>query len=238
MTNEKQLAITKQGATEVMKKLAEDEYTKLFHEYFVQIPHKLLRCINISLPAKFILFDIIAYMGNKNHAYPSIEDLAFNCGASHITVQNHIKELEDKKILRVERKHNNTYFIYDELRMNGYIILSEVLHAYRSKMKEVKNVSERTKNQLLRGMLCSDVYQEALEQICGERQREKRQEDKGDNYVPYQIKSAVDSFKKAVEAKIMAELPQVYSALDFEDVAKFKERVIELGFNRKNKLNS
>lgn len=229
MTNENQLAITKQGATEVMQELAGDKYTKLCHEYFVQIPHKLLRCMNISLPAKFILFDIIAYMGNKNHAYPSIEDLALNSGVSHITVQTYIKELEDKMILRVERKHNNTYFVYEELRLNGYIILSEVLHAYRKKMKEVRNVSERTKNHLLRRMLDTVAYKDALEQICEDRRAEKRHEDKDDKYIPFFVKEAVKDFKKSIEAEIMLELPQVYASLDFEDVAVFMERIFEYG---------
>ncbi len=169
MSKKKQEPISKKSATEVMTELASDDLTNVCHKYFVQIPHKLLRCSNLSHQAKIILFDIIGYMGNNSYAYPPIEDIALNFDMNHSTVRKYINELEDKKILRVERRHNNTYFIYDELRLSGYIIISEVIHAYRRKMKQVKNISERKKNMFLKSIMDSPEYQSALAVVEGNR---------------------------------------------------------------------
>ena len=48
-------------------------------------------------------------MGDSNNAYPPIEDIALNCGMSHITVQKFTMELEDKRIIKIHRRHKITY---------------------------------------------------------------------------------------------------------------------------------
>ncbi len=140
----------KSGVWEYLKEMAGDERVKVCHELYIPVPQKLLRCMNLSYQAKIILLDIMSYMGKNNHVFPPIHDIALNCGMSHATVQKFIVELEEKRIVKVHRRHNNKYYLLGELKLSGYIILSEVLHEYRRRMKSAYFVSEELKNKFLK----------------------------------------------------------------------------------------
>ncbi|MGG4397447.1 helix-turn-helix domain-containing protein [Paenibacillus thiaminolyticus] len=48
-------------------------------------------------------------MSDKSQCYPTIEMIARNVGCSSKSVERHIKELADKKLILVSQGKNNTY---------------------------------------------------------------------------------------------------------------------------------
>ncbi len=70
---------------------------RLFHGSF--IPNALLRCTTISATAKLVWARLAQFMGEHGEAYPSLDTLASEVGASRRAVVNAIKELEEQKFI-------------------------------------------------------------------------------------------------------------------------------------------
>ncbi len=70
---------------------------RLFHGSF--IPNALLRCTTISATAKLVWARLAQFMGEHGEAYPSLDTLAREVGASRRAVVNAIKELEEQKFI-------------------------------------------------------------------------------------------------------------------------------------------
>lgn len=211
----------KTGAWEYLTEMATDERTELCHKLYVPVPQKLLRCLGISMQAKMILLDIVSYMGKNPKAFPPIEDIALNCGTTHMTVQKFIKELEEKNILKVIRRNNNQYYLVDELKLSGYMMLSELLHEFRRRMKSSDYVSERLKNKFIKRMLTIPEYQVALEEL--EKVRALFSEDRhaGSHYVS-DYRSALREYAQVVKKELEAEYPMLYKTVDLSNISKIK----------------
>ncbi|WP_099190812.1 helix-turn-helix domain-containing protein [Tepidibacter mesophilus] len=160
--------ISKNKGWNYMQELAQNNELIENHTLYTPIPHKISRCLNLGSTPKIILFDLVSYMGNKYYSYPSIDDIALNCGMSHVTVQANMKELEAKKFLIVKRRRNNTYYLPDGLELNPYILLSEVLHGFRGTISKTGLLSDRQSNEFIRSILKSNIYIEKLNLLCKE----------------------------------------------------------------------
>lgn len=221
----------KSGAWEYLREMAVDERVKVCHELFIPVPQKLLRCLNLTHHAKIILLDIMSYMGKNNHSFPPIDDIALNCGMSHATVQKYMIELEEMRILKVHRRHNNTYYLVDELKLSGCIILSEVLHEFRRRMKGAYFVSEKQKNKFLKKMLNIDAYTEANRTL--ESVRATLSDDPTGGWHPVDTyRKAVKIFAEAVGEELKTAYPDVYDSADFEIVGDIKLEYANYSSNR------
>lgn len=65
----------KESSSKYLIGMAEDKRLAICNMHYTIVPHKLLRCMNLSPQAKIILIDLISCMGNSNSAYPPIEDV-------------------------------------------------------------------------------------------------------------------------------------------------------------------
>lgn len=211
----------KQGAWEYLTEMATDERTELCNKLFIPVPQKLLRCLNLSHQAKIILLDIMSYMGRNNNSYPPIEDIALNCGMSHATVQKFIKELEEKNILKVYRRQNNMYYLVNELKLSGYVMLSELLHEFRRRMKSSQYVSEKQRNKFIKKMLRISEYKTALEELEKVRAVYSENSKAGDIYVRDYC-NALRNYAKVVDESLKKEYPMLYAPIDLKGIAEIK----------------
>lgn len=220
----KEISKTVKGsASKYLIGMAEDKRLAICNTHYTIVPHKLLRCINLSPQAKIILLDLLSYMGDSNSAYPPIEDIALNCGMSHATVQKFIMELEEKRILKIHRRHNNTYYLLDELKLSGYITLSEILHKFRRRMKRAYMVSEKLKNKFLKGMVTTQAYADALDTL--EDVRVCLSNDPTDGWKQTErYKSAISAFVKFVEDKLETTHPVITDTVSLEDIKSVELR--------------
>ncbi|WHH57950.1 helix-turn-helix domain-containing protein [Petroclostridium sp. X23] len=201
---ERRKEISRQQGWEYMKELAENKEFIETHTLYTPIPHKISRCINLGSTAKIILLDLIGYMGDEHYCYPPIEDIALNCGMSHTTVQNNIKELEEKRFLIVNRNYNNTYYLLNALHLNPYILLSEVLHEVRSLISKTGVIADRQRNQFIKRVVKSEIYKERLHELSKEY----------DKYltvanISYKGNKLLKVFRGAVIAELNRQYPQI-----------------------------
>jgi len=82
-----------------MDKVSQESQFTSKHKGFTKVPYKIHRCYGLTQYEKLILIDLIAYMGDKSQCYSTIEMIARNVGCSSKSVERHIKELADKKLI-------------------------------------------------------------------------------------------------------------------------------------------
>jgi AraC-like DNA-binding protein len=100
------------AANTYMDEVSQEIQFTSHHKGFIKVPVKVLRCIGLSPYEKLILIDLIAYMSDRNLCYPTIEMIARNVGCSSKSIERHIKELADKKMILVSQdRKNNTYYL-------------------------------------------------------------------------------------------------------------------------------
>lgn len=126
------------------------------HKGYTIVPQKLHRCYGLNEYEKLILVDIIAYMNDKSQCYPTMEKIARNIGCSSKTVERHIRNLAEKKLILVSQSKNNTYYLPNNLHVHPYLLLSEKTHAFTGDVK--KQVNERDLTLWVQGIVKSEDY--------------------------------------------------------------------------------
>jgi hypothetical protein len=153
-----------ESASIYIRKVTETGQYANLNTNFVQLPHKLLRCLGLTTYEKIILTDLIAYMGKNNYCYPTQETIALNINASSKTVSDHLKSLNEKDIVWVDyRDHNNVYYLAANLQDNPYIILSELTHQF---IREKRNfVNEKKLLARVKVFVSSEKYADYAKEI-------------------------------------------------------------------------
>ncbi|WP_301170959.1 helix-turn-helix domain-containing protein [Brevibacillus nitrificans] len=101
------------------------------HNGYIKVPLKILRCIGLSAYEKLILMDLIAYMSDRTLCYPTIEMIARDVACSSKSIERHIKELADKKLILVSQdRKNNTYYLPNYLHCHPYLLMSEKTYEF------------------------------------------------------------------------------------------------------------
>jgi hypothetical protein len=134
-----------QATNEYMDKVTQEcEFTSQ-HKGFTKVPQKIHRCYGLSQYEKLILIDLIAYMSDKNQCYPTIEMIARNIGCSSKSVERHVGELADKKVILVsQNRKNNTYYLPNYLHCHPYLLMSEKTHEFIGGVRKQVNERELT----------------------------------------------------------------------------------------------
>lgn len=152
-----------QAANEYMDKVSQESQFTSQHKGFTKVPHKIHRCYGLTQYEKLILIDLIAYMSDKSQCYPTIEMMARNIGCSSKSVERHIKELADKKMILVSQGKNNTYSLSNYLHCHPYLLMSEKTHEVIGSVR--KQVNERELTLWIQGMVKRDEYKSYIDQL-------------------------------------------------------------------------
>jgi len=140
-----------------MDEVSQESQFTSHHKGFIKVPVKVLRCIGLSPYEKLILIDLIAYMSDKNLCYPTIEMIARDVGCSSKSIERHIKELADKKMILVSQdRKNNTYHLPNYLHFHPYLLMSEKTYEFIGSVR--KQVNERDLTLWVQGMVKRDEY--------------------------------------------------------------------------------
>ncbi|MNW41257.1 hypothetical protein D3C74_183910 [compost metagenome] len=86
--------------------------------------------------------------------YPTIEMIARNINSSSKTVERHITELADKKMILVSQGKNNTYYLPNYLHCHPYVLMSEKTHEFIGSVR--KQVYERDLTLWVKGIVKRD----------------------------------------------------------------------------------
>lgn len=134
-----------ESASDYMRSIAENGTYANNNSYYVPLPHKLYRCLGLTIYEKMILTELIAYMGTNCYCFPTQETIALNIGATSKTVSEHLWRLHDKGFVIVDyRKHNNVYYLSVNLQDNPYVVLSELTHEFIREKRNFGMVNEKT----------------------------------------------------------------------------------------------
>ncbi|MCL6605238.1 MAG: helix-turn-helix domain-containing protein [Paenibacillus sp.] len=155
-TNDFWLIQNRQAANEYMDKVSQESEFTAHHKGFTKVPHKIHRCYGLSQYEKLILIDLIAYMSDKAQCYPTHEMIARNVGSSSKTIERHIKDLADKKLILVSQGKNNTYYLLNYLHCHPYLLMSEKTHEFIGSVR--KQVHERELTLWAQGIVKREEY--------------------------------------------------------------------------------
>ncbi|MEC0248176.1 helix-turn-helix domain-containing protein [Paenibacillus chitinolyticus] len=186
-----------QAANVYMDEVAKESNFTGCHKGYTIVPHKLHRCYGLNEYEKLILVDIIAYMSDKSQCYPTMEMIARNIGCSSKTVERHIANLAEKKLILVSHSKNNTYYLPNYLHVHPYLLLSEKTHEFIGSVK--KQVNERELTLWIQGIVKSEDYEAFTTQL--QRLHERRlpidkfaEKEILDSYVQYLTTAFVKRF--------------------------------------------
>ena len=94
-------------------------------ENTTQVPNSLITYNQVSSKARLLWIELWKYCWGKdnNKAWPGMDTIAEEFGASENTVRKYIKELEDENLLKIERpglgKTNRYYMLHPETNMGS-----------------------------------------------------------------------------------------------------------------------
>lgn len=146
-----------QAANTYMDEVSRANQFTSHHNGYIKAPVKILRCFGLSAFEKLILMDLIAYMSDKTLCYPTIEMIARDVGCSSKSIERHIKELDDKKMILVSQdRKNNTYYLPNYLHCHPYLLMSEKTHEFIGGVR--KQVNERELTLWVRGIIKGDEF--------------------------------------------------------------------------------
>ncbi len=84
---------------------------------FTQVPNVVLRHKNLSPGAKLTYAMLLSYAWHDDYCYPGQERLAEDIGISDRSVRTHLKELEEKGLIKVKQQgHMKTNHYHLDLR--------------------------------------------------------------------------------------------------------------------------
>jgi hypothetical protein len=150
-----------ESASDYMRKIAENGAYANLNKYYVPLPHKLYRCLGLTIYEKMILIELIAYMGTNIHCFPTQETIALNIGASSKTVSDHLWRLRDKDFIWIDyRNHNNLYYLAANLQDNPYIMLSELTHQFIREKRNFGTVNEKVLLASIKKFIDDEKYAE------------------------------------------------------------------------------
>ncbi|MDO7908907.1 helix-turn-helix domain-containing protein [Paenibacillus sp. JX-17] len=146
-----------QAANTYMDEVSRANQFTSHHNGYIKAPVKILRCFGLSAFEKLILMNLIAYMSDKTLCYPTIEMIARDVGCSSKSIERHIKELDDKKMILVSQdRKNNTYYLPNYLHCHPYLLMSEKTHEFIGGVR--KQVNERELTLWVRGIIKGDEF--------------------------------------------------------------------------------
>lgn len=153
-------------ASDYMRMIAENGTYASFNTYYVPLPHKLYRCLGLTIYEKMILTELIAYMGKNSNCFPTQETIALNIGASSKTVSDYIWRLRDKDFIWVDySNHNNVYYLAANLHDNPYVVLSELTHEFIREKRNFGMVNEKALLSSVKQFVDDGEYAEYTKEI-------------------------------------------------------------------------
>ncbi|MFD0959148.1 helix-turn-helix domain-containing protein [Paenibacillus chungangensis] len=153
-----------QAANTYMDEVSRSNQFTSHHNGYIKVPLKILRCIGLTAYEKLILMDLIAYMSDKTLCYPTIEMIARDVGCSSKSIERHIKELADKKMILVsQERKNNTYYLPNYLHYHPYLLMSEKTHEFIGGVR--KQVNERELTLWVQGIIKGDEFKAFTAQL-------------------------------------------------------------------------
>jgi AraC-like DNA-binding protein len=162
--NDLWLKKSNQSANTYMDEVSRANQFTSHHNGYIKVPLKILRCIGLSAYEKLILMDLIAYMSDKTLCYPTIEMIARDVGCSSKSIERHIKELADKKMILVSQdRKNNTYHLPNYLHCHPYLLISEKTHEFIGGVR--KQVNERELTLWVQGIIKCDEFKAFTAQL-------------------------------------------------------------------------
>lgn len=154
-----------QAANAYMDEVAKESNFTGHHKGYTILPHKIHRCYGLSLYEKLILVDLVAYMSDQSQCYPTIEMIARNIGCSSKSVERHIGQLAEKKLILVSQSKNNTYYLPNYLHCHPYLLVSEKTHEFIGSVR--KQVNERELTLWIQEIVKSEGYKEYINRLQG-----------------------------------------------------------------------
>lgn len=146
-----------QAANTYMDEVSRANQFTSHHNGYIKVPLKILRCIGLSAYEKLILMDLIAYMSDRTLCYPTIEMIARDVGCSSKSIERHIKELADKKLILVSQdRKNNTYYLPNYLHCHPCLLMSEKTYEFIGGVR--KQVNERELTLWVQGIVKRDEF--------------------------------------------------------------------------------
>ncbi|MNO80691.1 hypothetical protein D3C76_719050 [compost metagenome] len=109
-------------ANTYMDEVAKESNFTGHHKGYTILPYKIHRCYGLNLYEKLILVDIIAYMSDQSQCYPTVEMMARNIGCSSKSIERHIGQLAQKKLILVSQSKNNTYYLPNYFHVHPYLL--------------------------------------------------------------------------------------------------------------------
>ncbi|MFV9511402.1 helix-turn-helix domain-containing protein [Tepidibacillus sp. LV47] len=207
-------------ANEYLAEIAKDgKYTDANRGYVI-IPHKIKRCLGLSLYEKMLLECLLSYMGDSNKCYPTQERLALHMSCSSKTVERHLKSLKAKEFIEIEKPNkNNVYYLPNNLHENPYLLLSEKTYEFMNSVRGKVNSGDLDK--WVAEVVESETYQEFITKLRNTLRIKYTQESSGVNV----LEIALSGYSKHdyVEKKVGEILEEYKSFMQKEFEEKFKQ---------------
>ncbi|MDF9843807.1 MULTISPECIES: helix-turn-helix domain-containing protein [unclassified Paenibacillus] len=189
------------NASDYMRKIADNGAYANFNKFYVQLPHKLYRCLGLTIYEKMILTELVAYMGANSRCFPTQETIALNIGASSKTVSDHLWSLSEKDFIWVDyRNHNNLYFLAANLQDNPYVVLSELTHQFIREKRNFEKLNEKLLLASVKKFIDGGKYAEYATEIQRTYMNSAESGDYSDE--PEKVKEIVKRFKKHLETLV------------------------------------
>jgi len=80
---------------------------------FTQVPNAILKSGDISAGAKLVYALLLSYAWHNDYCFPGQDRLAEDIGISRQSVNTHVKELERKGFVKIERKGQGRANLYE-----------------------------------------------------------------------------------------------------------------------------
>ena len=111
---------------------------------FTQIPNSIFPLINSDSTFRVYVYLLYRYNDEYQYAFPSIKTIAIDCFMSETTVKKAIKELEDFRLIKVQRiknaksqYSNNIYYMFYPV-INYDKDIKRVEEEYNKELKEMQ----------------------------------------------------------------------------------------------------
>lgn len=156
--------ISYEAANQFMDKIAQESQFTQTHKGYTKVPQKIHRCFGLSQYEKLILIDLVAYMSNKHKCYPTIETIARNVGCSSKSVERHLQMLHQKSFILISQsRKNNEYYLFNNLHVNPYLLISEKTHEFVNSVRH--SLNERELTSWIRKITSGENYQTFINKL-------------------------------------------------------------------------
>ncbi len=97
---------------------------------FLTIHENIKRCYYLDANEKLVLFELYSWSSQDGNCKLTMDLISMKLGLSEKTVRTKIKSLKEKKFVTVKKERKSNKYIFNNLKENPYLILSEVIHTF------------------------------------------------------------------------------------------------------------